>query len=501
MNFMRVLSWIIVLVFMGTNVKAQVKFELPNDSLKLISEKNWIYPDNGYAAELDGYYRKLFSIKKSFFEEEKTNKYGFSKDSVPAYPPQVIKERLKKIDSLSPLPLVYNYPVAKMISFYVYQRRGMLSRVSGLSELYYPLFEAELVKANLPMELKHLAVVESALINVNRSHMGAVGLWQFMYNTGEYLGLRIDSYIDERRDPLKSTQTAVKYLKYLHSLYDDWYMALAAYNAGPGNINKAIRRSGGKKTFWEIYEFIPDETKNYVPAFIAVNYAMNYLEEHNIEATRPRFNFNEIDTIHVKQPVYFSQLSEVLCIDIEELQFLNPQYKTDFIPFSAHSKKSFPLVLPYYLIGEFIINESVIYRFKSDTIEEEQDSVVGKVKAVHVVKTGENINSVAGKYNVTSEQIKIWNNMSSNTIHPEQRLFIYDTLTVVSIPKFETVKSAETATKVKEQNVYYKVKRGDSLSKIAQKHKGVSVEKILEYNKMKKSDNLIPGTKIIINKK
>ena len=339
---------------------SQVKFELPNDSLKSISEKNWIYPDYTYAAELDQYYRKLFTIKKSFQEEEKINKYGFSKDSIPAYPPNIIQERLKKLDSLTPMSLDYNYPVAKMIAFYLYQRRGMLSRVSGLSELYYPLFEAELEKAQLPLELKHLAVVESALINVNKSHMGAVGLWQFMYNTGTFLGLRIDSYVDERRDPLKSTQTAVKYLKYLYSLYDDWYMALAAYNAGPGNINKAIRRSGGKKTFWEIYEFIPDETKNYVPAFIAVNYAMNYLEEHNIQATRPRFNFDEIDTVHVKKQVSFTQISEVLCIGIEELQFLNPQYKTDFIPFVNSSKNKYPLVLPYYLIGEFIINENLI---------------------------------------------------------------------------------------------------------------------------------------------
>lgn len=474
-----------------------------NDSLQsnrsndtIPGEPDWIYQDDPFVEGLDNDYQFFFQSNLCWFDSEDSVLFNLPKDSIPPWTPEELSSRLLKLDSLTVLDLKFNKATHRMLSFYLRKRRAMLSRVLGLTKLYYPLFEAELAKKDMPLELKHLAVVESALTNVIKSRVGATGLWQFMYNTGRYLGMQIDTYVDDRCDPVASTKKAVEYLEYLHGLYDDWYMALAAYNAGPGNVNKAIRRSGNKRTYWEIYKYLPRETRGYVPAFIAVNYLMNHYVDHNIRPIPSKYVYTEIDTVNVKKPVSFNQISEVLCIPVSELQFLNPQYKLDFIPTSTNQKQKYGLALPYYLIGEFLVNEESIYNYNlfdgndsalKDTVE--VDKVIR-----HKVRSGESLGGIANKYEVTIKQIKKWNKMKSTTIFPSQRLKIHVVEQVV-IDRRAFAKEEK-----KEPFDYYTIKRGDSLSGIANNHKGVTVKSLMKLNGFKKKSSLIPGKVIKLRK-
>lgn len=471
--------------------------EIAEDSTALKSF--WIYPDDPIILALDEHHRNYFETSTTFIDSLIERKYLLPEDSVPEWDIADVKIRLKLLDSLTPLPLLYNKPTEQILNFYLEKRRGMLSRVLGLSELYYPLFEEELLKNNMPVELKHLAVVESALVNVIKSRVGATGLWQFMYNTGKYLGMQIDTYVDERCDPITSTKMAVKYLKYLHGLYDDWYMALAAYNAGPGNVNKAIRRSGGKKSFWEIYDYLPRETRSYVPAFVAVNYLMNYPVEHNIRPIPAKYTFLEVDTVQVNSAVGFDQISDVLCISIEELQFLNPQYKQDYIPTNTLKGKKYALSLPYHLIGEFVVNESSIYNYDVNWYIDSSmlDTIIVDSIFTHVIRSGESLGSIANKYNISLFDLKTDNNIQSNTIHPGDKLKIKTKKIVVNdLKKSDNKKEVE-----EEEYEYYTIKRGDSLSEIADRFKGVTLKSLIKLNNIDEGDEmLLPGKVIKLRK-
>ncbi len=458
------------------------------DSLDAI-EPQWIYPDDHYVLRLDEQFKLLFSEADSG-----VNSFNIStSDSIPVWTKEDIKTRLGRLNETTPLDLRFNDATYKMISFYLRRRREMLSRVSGLTKLYYPLFEAELDRKGLPQELKHLAVVESALVNVIRSRAGAVGLWQFMYNTGKYLGMNIDSYVDERCDPVVSTRTAIKYLEYLYNLYDDWYMALAAYNAGPGNVNKAIRRSGGKRTYWEISQHLPRETRSYVPAFIAVNYIMSHLNDHHIVAKEAKYSFLDIDSVHVTKSVRFDQISEVLCISIDTLKFLNPQYTKGVIPLPKSFDKCYTLSLPTKYLGVFLKNEALIYEYVTDSVFNLLKGAPSqkKTETTHVVKKGQSLGSIANKYDVSVSEILSWNSLRSNVIRPRQKLKIF--ITTEEEDKTET----KTKAKKKTRNYkYYTIRRGDSLSEIADKYKGVTVKSLMRLNKMKRRDKLFPGKTI-----
>lgn len=474
-----------------------------------------VFADDPVAAMLDSLAHNRFVASIPKQPTLHNNKYHYTADSIPVADPLVIESRLAKLNAQSPFDLVYNQDVQNYINLYVVRKRGLVERMLGLSQLYYPMFEEHLDKYNIPLELKHLAVIESALNPTATSRSGARGLWQFMYNTGKMYDLEVTSYVDERCDPYKSTEAACKFLKDLYGMFGDWQMVLAAYNAGPGTVNKAIRRAGGgKKTYWEIRPFLPRETQAYVPAFIAANYVMNYHAEHNLYAIAPRKTFFDVDTVAVKQQVSFAQLSAVLEVSQDELQFLNPSYKLGVIPVSF--TEPYSVTLPVGKVGTFVNNESAIYNYiKTDTAM--STLAATQVKTTHVVKSGESITSISRKYKCSVTDIRAWNGLKSNYLKPGQKLTIYSYGAPPAQPKPESTsaspsESSTPATQTtKPQNngntsstpsassgakyKYYTVKSGDSLYKISQKT-GVSMDEIKRLNGLNSKTMLHPGQKL-----
>lgn len=329
----------------------------------------------------------------------------------------------------------YNETVLSFIKSYL-RRPRQIEYMLGLGETYYfPIFEAALEKYQVPLELKYLPVIESALNARAVSSAGATGLWQFMLATGRSYGLEVNTLVDERRDPIKSSEAAAHYLHDLYSMYGDWLLAIAAYNCGPGNVQRAIRSSGGKKTYWEIYNFLPRETRNYVPIFIAANYVMNYYQEHGMCPARPAYN-TTVDTLMVNERVHLQQISEVLSVPLEELRFLNPQYRYDIVPGNV---KSSSLVLPMHVIAAFEQNLDTIITYKAELVNQNMKTTTATTTTsksgssssgsghvmYHTVKSGETLSSIAKKYHTSVDKIKRWNKISGTMIRAGSRLKIY----------------------------------------------------------------------------
>ena len=343
----------------------------------------------------------------------------------------VYMDRLKRIPAIIEMP--YNNIVREFIDMYVNRLRQKVAFMLSANNLYMPVFEEALDLYNLPLELKYLPVIESALNPMATSPQGAVGLWQFMLNTGKVYGLKSTSLIDERRDPIKSTRAAARYLKDLYDIYHDWNLVLAAYNCGPGTINKAIRRSGGEKDFWALYNFLPKETRGYVPAFIAANYIMTYYCEHNISPLK--MNMPEsTDTIQINKPLNLQQVSAVCNIDIEQLRALNPTYKKDIIP---GNEEPYALCLPTKMISYFIDHEDSIYNYKPDIYQtrrnivsvastprskRSQSSVSGA--RYHKIRSGETLGSIAAKYGVSVSKLRRLNGIKGSNIRAGRSLRI-----------------------------------------------------------------------------
>ena len=287
----------------------------------------------------------------------------YSDNDVPTFPDSVYMERIALMNDQSPFEYVYNQEVKKFIELYGVRKRKLTARILGLAQIYFPLFEEQLDKYNMPLELKYLAVIESALNPIANSPAGAKGLWQFMYGTGKGYGLKVSTYVDDRFDPYKSTIAACEHLTDLHDIYGSWSLALAAYNSGAGNVNKAIRRSGGIKNFWAIKKYLPKETASYVPAFIAASYVLTYANEHKIHPVDPGILYYEVDTVTVHSPLSFDQISEMLNIPMDEIVFLNPSFKHKVIP--ASPENPFKLRLRKKYIGNFINNETALYAYKT----------------------------------------------------------------------------------------------------------------------------------------
>lgn len=452
---------------------------------------------------ISGYYESL-----GFNDNlHKKKKYNYAPDSIPVFDSITYAKRFQKLNTQSPFSLVYNNYVKGYVDLYAKRRKKITARMLGLAPVYFPIFEEALDRYNLPLELKYLPIVESALNPKAKSRVGATGLWQFMYPTGKMFGLEVTSYYDERSDVYKSTDAACRYLKHLYEMYNDWELVLAAYNAGPGNVNKAIRRSGGAKTYWEVRPFLPVETQGYVPAFIAVNYVMSYAAEHNIYAIEPDIYCLKVDTIAVKQHLSFEQLATFLEMPVAYIEYLNPTYKQNFIP---NTQNANTLCLPAEKIGIFLMNEKLIFAQKTtkdikDSISITQNSTNhiaenrGGEEVIYTVRGGDGLTKIATKYHCRTTQIKEWNNLKSDKLNVGQKLKIYPKASYLAQNKSkEQIQKEKLKITTENGYVYYTVKAGDTMWNIANRYEDITLEQLQELNSNIDGKNLKLGTKIKI---
>lgn len=440
------------------------------------------------------------------------------------YPDSVYIERLDRLPTV--IPLSYNRIVRNYINVYTVKKKDKLEVMLGLSDYYFPLIEEILDYYDLPIELKYMAVIESALNPRAVSRVGATGMWQFMYRTGRAYGLTINSLVDERRDPIKATHSAARFLKDMYNIYHDWTLVIAAYNCGPGNVNKAIRRSGGKRNYWDIYYYLPRETRGYVPAFVAATYSMNYYSKHNLKP-HPIDIPLTTDTLVIREDLHLKQVSEVLGIPIQQLRDLNPQYKKDIVPGKS---RPFTLMIPLQYTTEFIDYQDSIYAYKDSVYFNPNNAIVnptkstyvaqapsGKVKLYYTVKSGDNLGYIAEWYHVGVSKLRYWNGIRRSTIRVGQKLKVYvspskaDRYKKINSMSFAEKQSSigknisASAQKSKPVNtskdatyVYYKVRNGDSVWEIAQKFPGVTDKDILRLNNLSSRDKIHPGQSIKI---
>ena len=466
-------------------------------------------------------------------------------------PTELLKARLAAMDAKSPFNIEYNQGLENIIKSFLKNRKKSFERLMAISEYYFPIFEEALAKQNVPLEIKYLAVVESALNPKAVSRVGATGLWQFMYQTGKQYNLNIDSYVDDRSDPLKASAAAAQYMTNMYKIFGDWDLVLASYNSGPGNVSKAIRRSGGQQNYWNIRKHLPQETQGYVPAFLATMYIYEYHTAHGIKPERAKVKQFATDTIMVKKQLSFKQISDLLDIPVAQLQLLNPQYKLNVVP--AYNDKKHFLTLPSQKIAVFTSNEDKIYAYvqreldqrekpftrqqhafaSRDSLKTGDSSIVSKTK-YHKVRRGDSLSEIADRYSVTMSEIKKWNRLKNNKAPLGRNLKIItsesiayrekkekkDTISVVNkVDTVATTAVAQVQTKeiknprelktFKEEKVIsfkdvtklHKVKKGDNLGEISDKY-GVTVAEIKKWNKLR-SNNIPVGKslKIISNER
>ena len=451
-------------------------------------------PGDGVVQMLDNLARQPYLEMSRFDTSRATlNTYGFSEDSVPTYDSAYYAAFLDSLDKRSPFDLVYNSRTEAFINLYVVKRRSTTEKLLGLQHQYFPMMEELLAKHEMPFELKYLSVIESGLNPRARSKAGAVGLWQFMYTTGKMYGLHQNSYMDERMDPIKSTEAALKYLKYLYNIYHKWDLALAAYNCGPGNVNRAMRRAGSKDgNYWDLYPYLPRETRGYVPAFIAVNYVMNNPSAHNLYPIMPLYSYFETDTVNISKPISFDQLSEMLDMPVDEIADYNPSYKLNYIP--AYSNKTSVLCLPYEKAELFVQNEDKIYAQaeKKSVNTGNEIKPFTEERVVYTVRSGDYLGKIADRYKVSITNIKRWNGLSNNNLRIGQKLVLYPSGNVTASTPKPTPKVTTSG-----NYQYYEVQSGDTLWDIANA-KGVSVEQLKEWNSNLTEKDLKIGTKIIV---
>ncbi|OBQ54918.1 LysM peptidoglycan-binding domain-containing protein [Tamlana sp. s12] len=417
-------------------------------------------------------------------------------------PTDTLKARLKALNARTPFNVEYNPALESVIKSYLKNRPKTLQKLINLSAFYFPMFEAELDKHDIPLEIKYLAVVESALKPRAKSRVGATGLWQFMFTTGKMYGLNVSSYVDERSDPIMSTEAAARYLSKLYKIFGDWDLALAAYNSGPGNVTKAIRRSGGYQNYWNIRHNLPRETAGYLPAFLANMYIFEYAEEHGFKQAKPEIAYFQTDTVKVKHMITLDQVSEVTGTSIEELQFLNPSYKLDIIPYLK--EEDYVLRLPLDVIGDFVNNEDEIYAYAKAEFNKREKPLPQFSKAsdkiTYRVKSGDYLGKISRKYGVRISDLKRWNGLRSNNIDIGQRLTIYPKRPHTSTKSATaSTNKAATTKRLSGPVSTYTVKQGDSLWSISQKFSGVSVQNIIDWNGIS-GTKLKPGMKLKIAK-
>lgn len=458
--------------------------------------------DNPEAARYDSLWMKELYESAALSDEmyQEVSTLDTEETYVYDLPVDTLKMRLKLLNQKTPFNVVYNRSLENVIKSFLTRKRGLMERMLTVSQFYFPLFEQEFDNHNIPIEMKYLAIVESALNPKARSRVGATGLWQFMYGTGKEHGLEVNSYVDDRSDPIKSTRAACEYLNRVYRIFNDWDLALAAYNSGPGNVNKAIRRSGGNKNYWNLRRNLPRETAGYVPAFLATMYLFEYAEEHGLRGKKVERPYFETDTIHVKSLITFDQISELVGIGKEELEVLNPSYKLKVIPFVKG--KNYSLRLPRDVMGKFVTNEAAIYAHVAKELKSKESPLPALVKAAeknrirYKVRSGDFLGKIAKRYGVRVSQIKNWNGLRSNNLRIGQRLTIYprgSRNTPKTVKKSPSNKKS-TATAAANGKIHI-VRSGDSFWTISKKYSGVTIDKLREWNGIS-GNNLKPGTKL-----
>lgn len=445
---------------------------------------------------------------------------------------EVLKERLARLDAKSPFNIEYNPGLENIIKSFLKNRKKSYERLMAISEYYFPMFEEALAKQNVPLEIKYLAIVESALNPKAVSRVGATGLWQFMYQTGKQYDLHIDSYVDERSDPLKSSAAAAQYMANMYKIFGDWDLVLASYNSGPGNVAKAIRRSGGKQNYWNIRKYLPKETAGYVPAFLATMYIYEYHKEHGIVPERALVKHFQTDTIMVKNQLTFKQISALLDIPVAQLEMLNPSYKLKTVP--AYVEKAHYLRLPQDKIALFTANEEKVYAYaKYEADQREKPFQYGRNTAIasssdadssdydlerkwvsktkiYKVRRGDNLSSIADRHGVSLSDLKKWNGLKGNQVNAGKSLKIKTTESVaVKVKKDKPIAKPSTAVAQVEEKAetaevatndapeFYVVQAGETLSAIARKH-DMTVAELKKINNFE-DDSLLAGTRIKIS--
>ncbi len=491
-----------------------------NDTIIIKSDNS----SDRIAADLDSlvntWYVKI-AVKNN--AEVKGDTVGFS------IPDSVYKQRIGKINSI--IQLGYNSIIKNHIEVYTIRKREKFAAVLGLKDYYFPMIEDVFDSYGLPAELKYMAVIESALNpGVVNGRSGATGMWQFMYSTGRMYGLTINSIVDERRDPVKATHAAARYIKDLYSIYQDWVLVIAAYNCGPGNVNKAIKRSGNKKDYWDIYYRLPRETRGYIPQYIAAAYAVTYYADHNI-VPLPLNIPVATDTIMVNKDIHLAQISQVMGIPLGELHALNPQYKTGLVPGSSKPQS---LTLPMNHLGDFInLNDTIrsykpdVYLNKNVVIADPKRStfintdIKGKTKLIYTVKDGDNIGSIAEWFKVGLSDLRNWNNIYKNKIRVGQKLAVYvnplkseyysriNTLSYAEkqalVGKIAASNTQPEVSSVPEETdgefITYTVRNGDTIWDIVKMFDNVTTTQVLSLNNIADPGKIKVGQKLKIKKK
>ena len=418
-------------------------------------------------------------------------------------PDEVYIERIKKMNSFITLP--YNEIVRNYIVMYSEKMPQRMGYMLGMCRYYMPIFEEIFNRYDMPEELKAMTIIESAMNPLAVSRVGAKGMWQFMYSTAKHYGLHIDSFVDERLDPVKSAEAAAQYLQDAYEIFGDWNLAIASYNCGAGNVNKAIRRAGGQRDFWSIWPFLPRETRGYVPAFVGALYTMTYYKEHGIKPQSVGMPV-AVDTFCINKQLHLKQISELTGAPLEELKNLNPQYRHEIIP---GNEREYILRLPYNYTNAFIEFEDSLYKHKADvyfnpvTIKKIKDGGDGEM-IIYKVKSGDYLGKIAGKYRCSVAQIKKWNGLKSNNIRVGQTLRIYRGGVVSSSSGSSSSSSSSSASTSSSSSsssqsgtkITYTVKSGDVLGRIAEKH-GVGLSELKKWNGLTSNDIRV-GQKLTI---